>query len=81
MLRFETLGRRVKILVAIGGGGRRGLRRPHRRPADRDHHAMSLAELTDDQREIRDLARRFADEVVAPQAAAWDASTASRRRS
>ena len=34
---------------------------------------MSLAELTDDQREVRDLARRFADEVVAPQAAAWDA--------
>ena len=33
---------------------------------------MSLHELTDDQREIRDLARRFADEEVAPQAAAWD---------
>jgi alkylation response protein AidB-like acyl-CoA dehydrogenase len=29
-------------------------------------------DLTDEQREIRDLARRFADEVVAPQAAAWD---------
>jgi alkylation response protein AidB-like acyl-CoA dehydrogenase len=29
-------------------------------------------ELTDEQREIRDLARRFADEVVAPDAAAWD---------
>jgi alkylation response protein AidB-like acyl-CoA dehydrogenase len=34
---------------------------------------MSLAELTDDQREVRDLARRFADGVVAPHAAAWDA--------
>ena len=34
---------------------------------------MTLAELTDEQREVRDLARRFADEVVAPQAAAWDA--------
>jgi alkylation response protein AidB-like acyl-CoA dehydrogenase len=33
---------------------------------------MSLHELTDDQREIRDLARRFADEEVAPAAAAWD---------
>src|ERR671939_1930270 len=33
---------------------------------------MSLHELTDDQREIRDLAKRFADEEVAPQAAAWD---------
>ena len=29
-------------------------------------------ELTDDQREIRHLARRFADEVVAPRAAEWD---------
>src|SRR3954447_21170919 len=29
-------------------------------------------ELTDEQREIRELARRFADEVVAPHAAAWD---------
>jgi alkylation response protein AidB-like acyl-CoA dehydrogenase len=33
---------------------------------------MSLHELTDEQRAIRDVARRFADEVVAPQAAAWD---------
>jgi alkylation response protein AidB-like acyl-CoA dehydrogenase len=33
---------------------------------------MSLHELTDEQREVRDLARRFADEVVAPNAAAWD---------
>jgi alkylation response protein AidB-like acyl-CoA dehydrogenase len=33
---------------------------------------MSLHELTDEQREIRDLARRFADEEVAPHAAAWD---------
>jgi alkylation response protein AidB-like acyl-CoA dehydrogenase len=33
---------------------------------------MSLHELTDEQREIRDLARRFADDVIAPQAAAWD---------
>src|SRR3954452_16719716 len=29
-------------------------------------------ELTDEQREIRELARRFADEVVAPHAADWD---------
>jgi alkylation response protein AidB-like acyl-CoA dehydrogenase len=33
---------------------------------------MSLHELSDEQREIRDLARRFADEVIAPEAAAWD---------
>jgi alkylation response protein AidB-like acyl-CoA dehydrogenase len=33
---------------------------------------MSLAELTDEQREIRDLARRFAEQEVAPHAAAWD---------
>ena len=29
-------------------------------------------ELTDEQREIRELARRFADEEIAPHAAAWD---------
>jgi alkylation response protein AidB-like acyl-CoA dehydrogenase len=33
---------------------------------------MSLHELTDEQRATRDLARRFADEVVAPQAPEWD---------
>jgi alkylation response protein AidB-like acyl-CoA dehydrogenase len=33
---------------------------------------MSHHELSDEQREIRDLARRFADEEIAPQAAAWD---------
>jgi alkylation response protein AidB-like acyl-CoA dehydrogenase len=33
---------------------------------------MSLAELTDEQREIRELARRFADERIAPNASAWD---------
>ena len=33
---------------------------------------MSLHELTEDQREIRDLTERFADEKVAPNAAQWD---------
>jgi alkylation response protein AidB-like acyl-CoA dehydrogenase len=33
---------------------------------------VSYAELTDEQREIRDLARRFADERIAPDAPAWD---------
>jgi alkylation response protein AidB-like acyl-CoA dehydrogenase len=33
---------------------------------------MSLYELYDEQREIRDLAKRFADEEIAPHAAAWD---------
>jgi alkylation response protein AidB-like acyl-CoA dehydrogenase len=33
---------------------------------------MTTSELTDEQREIRALARRFADEVVAPNAADWD---------
>ncbi|HEY6889299.1 MAG TPA: acyl-CoA dehydrogenase family protein [Solirubrobacter sp.] len=33
---------------------------------------MSLHELTDDQREIRELTRRFADEKIAPFAARWD---------
>jgi len=33
---------------------------------------MSLSELSDTQRDTRELARRFADEVVAPGAAQWD---------
>jgi alkylation response protein AidB-like acyl-CoA dehydrogenase len=33
---------------------------------------MSLHQLTDEQRAIRDVARRFADEVVAPEASEWD---------
>ncbi|MDO8186739.1 acyl-CoA dehydrogenase family protein [Conexibacter sp. JD483] len=33
---------------------------------------MSLHELTDEQRSIRELARRFAEEEIAPHAAAWD---------
>jgi alkylation response protein AidB-like acyl-CoA dehydrogenase len=33
---------------------------------------MSLHELTDEQREIRDLARRFADDEIAPHAGRWD---------
>jgi alkylation response protein AidB-like acyl-CoA dehydrogenase len=33
---------------------------------------MSLHELSDEQREIRDLARRFADEEIAPHAGGWD---------
>jgi butyryl-CoA dehydrogenase len=33
---------------------------------------VSLHELSDEQREIRDLARRFADEEIAPKAGQWD---------
>jgi alkylation response protein AidB-like acyl-CoA dehydrogenase len=33
---------------------------------------VSLHELSDEQREIRDLARRFADEEIAPHAGGWD---------
>jgi alkylation response protein AidB-like acyl-CoA dehydrogenase len=33
---------------------------------------VSLSELSDEQREIRDLARRFADEEIAPHASSWD---------
>jgi alkylation response protein AidB-like acyl-CoA dehydrogenase len=35
---------------------------------------LSLHELTDEQREIRDMARRFADERIAPRASEWDRS-------
>ena len=42
---------------------------------------MSLHELTDEQREIRDLARRFADERSRRTPAAGIASTPSRARS
>ena len=42
---------------------------------------MNTHGLTDDQRDIRALAARFADEVVAPQAMQWDRSTTSPRRS
>ena len=52
--------------------GRGGLRlrraRGHRRADGGGAQAMSLHELTDEQREIRDLARRFADEEIAPHA-------------
>jgi alkylation response protein AidB-like acyl-CoA dehydrogenase len=33
---------------------------------------VSVHQLSDEQREIRDLARRFADEEIAPRAASWD---------
>ena len=33
---------------------------------------MSVHELTAEQQEIRELARRFADERIAPHAASWD---------
>jgi alkylation response protein AidB-like acyl-CoA dehydrogenase len=33
---------------------------------------VTIAELTDDQREIRDLARRFAEERIVPDAPRWD---------
>ena len=63
---FETLGRRLKVAAAFVGVHRRRRREPQGRCA------VSLHELTDEQREIRDLARRFADEVIAPHAPAWD---------
>src|SRR4051794_1994661 len=50
------------------GRGRAG-RPPGGRPAGA---GVSLAELTPEQRDVRDLARRFGEEAVAPHAAAWD---------
>ena len=83
VMHFERLGRRLRVAgaAAVGrGAGRTRLRRAlaplgaaaaagQRRAAA---PPMSLHELSPEQREIRDLARRFADERIAPQAAAWD---------
>ena len=64
IMRFERLGRKLRV-AAGGAAGRR--RRPcARRPR------MSLHELTEDQQEIRELTKRFADEKIAPNAAQWD---------
>ena len=83
VLRFERLGRRLRVVGR--GDRRRGARRPRLRralpplgasaPAGQRRPAappMSLHELEPEQREIRDLARRVADERIAPHAAAWD---------
>ena len=70
VLRFERLGRRLR--VAGRAGGRRGARRRGRAGRAPAGERMSLHELTPEQQEIRALARRFADEQVAPHAAAWD---------
>ena len=58
IMRFERLGRKLRVAAAAAllrriRGATGGAR-------------MSLHELTDDQREIRDLTRRFADEKIAP---------------
>src|SRR4029078_7289664 len=50
-------------------GGDASRQRGRRRKGGRE---MSLHELTDDQRDIRDLKRKFADEQIAPHAAQWD---------
>ena len=68
IMRFEQLGRRLKAAGAVVLAALVGHRRAHRGGAQ----AMSLHELSDEQREIRDLARRFADDEIAPQAGAWD---------
>ena len=66
IMRFERLGA-LRLRVAAAAALARGVGRARRvqRVA-----RMSLHELTDEQREIRDLARRFADERIAPHAAA-----------
>ena len=74
ILRFERLGRRLRFArrAAVGRRRRSAARRSLRRRAGVRRAPMSLHELTAEQREIRDLARRFADEQIAPHAAAWD---------
>ena len=79
-MRFEQLGRRLK---AAARPSRCAAARGHAAAPDRGGaQAMSLHELTDEQREIRDLARRFADEEIAPHAArVGSRAHASRARS
>ena len=67
ILRFERLGRRLRV-----GGARRRRGRRHRLGRAAEGARMSLHELTAEQQEIRALARRFADEQIAPHAAEWD---------
>ena len=78
IMRFERLGRRLRVrrrrvAAALGGLGSSCSRAARRRRGGGTCPAappMSLHELTDEQREIRELARRFADEKIAPHAAA-----------
>ena len=81
IMRFERLGQRLRIAgaamgaAALGGAGSVLLVRAARRGGGRRRRPaapMSLHELTDEQRAVRDLARQFAEERIAPQAAAWD---------
>ena len=70
VLRFDRLGGRLKMLGGLAGAALLGAagataRRRVGRP-------MSYYELYDEQREIWQLAKRFADEEIAPHAAAWD---------
>ena len=76
ILTFETLGRSIAGggAAAVGAGGAAG-RRGGLAPARRLPRLDELLQLTDEQREIRALARRFADEEIAPQRASGIAST------
>ena len=75
ILRFERLGRRLRVAGAaalaagLGGAARSSSRRRRRARRLAAAPGMSLHELEPEQREIRDLARRFADERIAPHAA------------
>ena len=69
VLRFDRLGRRLRV---AGRGDRRRRRRRDRLPGAAAGARMSVHELTPEQQEIRSLARRFADEKIAPHAAQWD---------
>ena len=75
-MRFERLGRRLKIAAAFVAPRRR-VAGAVARCAGRLQRVSRWHELTDEQREIRELARRFADEV--DRAAARRSGTASTR--
>jgi HAD superfamily hydrolase (TIGR01490 family) len=82
IMRFERLGQRLRMAgaamgaVALGGAGSGAARAAQRAAAAGEGGGraapVSLHELTDEQRAVRDLARQVAEERIAPQAAAWD---------
>ena len=72
ILRFERLNRRLRFAGALVGAAALGGAGSLVGAPSGGGVVVSLHELTAEQQEIRALTRRFADEKIAPHAAAWD---------